>query len=184
MPYEGKIKLKNLHFDLRPFQVTIGKTSKQFSLEEEVEVLEERAIIPGTGIREYFVRTEDGEVLKIALESKYIVVRHIPDYYESKKSYARRAGEASRKYGIPFDVCLAVGADGAELLAAATIDRKKVFENDWELTACGIDRRKKAIRNILGDELTDRLNVDQMGQENSKRLARWLSGLVEPATIL
>ncbi|MGM0969465.1 MAG: hypothetical protein ACQEWR_12920 [Bacillota bacterium] len=96
---------------------------------------------------------------------------------EGRKAYAQACGIASRKYKMPFELCLAVGAKNVEVLAKHK-RRMPTKAQYWALDYCGIDRRKSAILELIGEELFLKLDVKWMNQTNSKRLGDWLK---EPA---
>ncbi|MBU8573732.1 MULTISPECIES: hypothetical protein [Bacillus] len=96
---------------------------------------------------------------------------------EGRKAYAQACGIVSRKYKMPFELCLAVGAKNVEVLAKHK-RRRPTKAQYWALDYCGIDRRKSAIFELIGEELFRKLDVEWMNQINSKRLGDWLK---EPA---
>lgn len=104
-----------------------------------------------------------------SISSQYVYNRRI----DEKKAYSKRAGEISKNLDIPFDVALAIGKN-ANLLKGFT-PPKPTEKQHWELTQCGIDRRKDSIREIIGDTLFEDFKISKMGQKNSTRVAHWLA---------
>lgn len=96
------------------------------------------------------------------------------DLEKEKKNYARLCGAAARECKIPFPVALAVGPSNAAHLKGFK-PRKPSKSQYWALTNCGIERRKAAIAELLGDNLYYSIGVWDMGQTNSSRLADWLA---------
>ena len=121
-------------------------------------------------------------------------------YFAEQRSYGAACREASRKYCLPMEVCLAVGPELCEEFAAEAdkvtyhpggfIGSNSVgfaeVEPYWlddgavnELYA-GIGRRKKAILSLVA-ECSEELKakVSNMGQKNSERIARFFTAMAE-----
>lgn len=113
------------------------------------------------------------------LPSHSMGIEKISTLKEQKKSHAHLCGEASRKYRLPFPVILAIGPEKAALLKGF-IPPIPTAQQQRELE-CGIQRRKAAIAELLGDTLYKALEVQDMGQTNSNRIAHWLGELTDVA---
>ena len=98
-------------------------------------------------------------------------------FFAEQKSYGKRVGRLSRKYHIPFEVCLALG-DNEELypwFINAMSDLDFVSLGTIRDLYAGINRRKSGLQAVLGDELYKSLNIGSMGQNNSERIARYVA---------
>ena len=107
-------------------------------------------------------------------------------FFDEARIYSKRVGKLSRKYGIPFNVALALG-DCEELyywFVAATPKQKlrRVTNKTLANLHAGISRRKEGLFEVLGAELYDALKIGGMGQENSTRIACYVAELCEQAT--
>ena len=97
---------------------------------------------------------------------------------EERTAYARECWHLSKKYALPFTVALVFGTDEEKYILAKDVRLDEMREHKglcYELS-CGINRRKEAIEWALGEEFSKKINLSQMGQKNSKRLAEWLIG--------
>jgi hypothetical protein len=153
-----------------------------------VELVETVSRQTGTGYRNsiyhvkgtydaIIIRHNDGPADNIHWDN----VQLVKGYYSERKDYAKRIGNLSNKYRIPFEVCLAIG-DREEayplfLSACANVDRVSI-RTYRDLTA-GIARRKKGIQDVLGNYLYDLINIEKMGQRNSQRVADYIAALYE-----
>lgn len=93
---------------------------------------------------------------------------------EDKRAYAKRCGEVSRAAGLPFEIVLAVSPEKVDILksiGSPTPTKDQV----WALVHCGIERRKEALYQVLGYYKYLALNVHEMGQINSERLANYIA---------
>lgn len=108
-------------------------------------------------------------------------------FFNRRKDYAKRVGEYSRLYGIPFEVCLVLG-DNSDIYELINKRFKELSENKLkgnilhELKECGINRRNAASKLILGDEvysIIEKAHPRGIGQKHSMRLASWLADCYE-----
>lgn len=142
------------------------------------------------------VHHNDGPVDNIYWDN----VRVEKGYFAKQRSYGAACREASRKYRLPMEVCLAVGPELCEEFAAEAakvayhpggfIGSNAVgfaeVEPYWlddgavnELYA-GIGRRKKATLSLIAEcseELKTR--IGSMGQKNSERIARFFTAMAD-----
>lgn len=97
-------------------------------------------------------------------------------FFRKQKEYGKRVGKLSRKYHIPFEVCLALGDNEEIYPRVLSIIGGKLNVNACTLhdLRAGINRRKDALLSILGSELYETLGIGSMGQLNSERLARFV----------
>lgn len=94
---------------------------------------------------------------------------------EQKKEYSRKCGEMAKKFGLPFLVVLSLGE--ASRFLTGTIIKKSISERTFhDLKNCGIFRRKEAIKQLIGSDKSDLIDLPHLGQTATKRLADWLTG--------
>lgn len=106
----------------------------------------------------------------------------LSDYESKNKNYAQEVGKSCRQFNIPFDVGLAIGAEGVKILSEKLQDIKNFKGREdvdyYHELSVGIGRRKSAIKEILGEEVYDKLGVGSMGQKNSSKIADYVSNLI------
>ena len=121
-------------------------------------------------------------------------------YFAKQRSYGAACREASRKYRLPMEVCLAVGPDLCEEFATEAgrvtyhaggfigsnavgfAEVKPYWLDDGAVNelCAGIGRRKKAIMSLIAgcsEEL--KAKISGMGQKNSERIARFFTAMAE-----
>ncbi len=96
-----------------------------------------------------------------------------PGYFKKRKEYADTVGALSRKYKIPFKVALAIGDNekNYEAFHSRLEDVDGLQISTLRDLHAGIIRRKGALKEILGNELYEALQIEDMGPEHSKRIA-------------
>ncbi len=123
-------------------------------------------------------------------------------YFAEKREYGRACGKLSRRYGVPFEVALVLGTEDslysrlADALKAAkegawltdveeyiaflySEGRDEQYSDVFASLSAGINRRKVALKYILGDEFYNELGIYGMGQVHSERLARYVLTVLE-----
>ena len=175
--------------------------------ETEVEYICRQSRWTGTGYANSVYRicgTDDALIIRHCdgpVDNIYWDNVHVEKgYFARQRSYGAACREASRKYRLPMEVCLAVGPEFCEEFAAEAakvtyheggfIGSNAVgfaeVEPYWlddgavnELYA-GIGRRKKAILSLIA-ECSEELKakIGSMGQKNSERIARFFTAMAE-----
>ena len=99
------------------------------------------------------------------------------DYFEQQRRYGREVGDLSRKYDLPFEVCLALGNRESVYLWFITTmsDLNHVQLGSIRNLHAGIALRKDGLRAVLGNALYESIGIEYMGQINSERLARFVA---------
>lgn len=121
-------------------------------------------------------------------------------YFAKQRSYGAACREASRKYRLPMEVCLAVGPEFCEEFAAEAAkvtyhpggfigsnavgfaEVEPYWLNDGAVNElyAGIGRRKKAILSLIAECSEGlRAQISGMGQKNSERIARFFIAMAE-----
>ena len=100
----------------------------------------------------------------------------VPNYFDQQRRYAREIGDLSRKYDLPFEVCLALGNKERIYLwfIVTMADLGDVRLKDIRDLQSGISFRTDGLRSILGNDLYNAIGIEDMGQINSERLARFV----------
>lgn len=150
----------------------------------QVEYVGRQSRWTGTGYSNYLyrivgtddlltIRHNDGPVDNLSWDNVVVT----KGYFAEQRSYGQRVGRLSRKYHIPFEVCLALG-DNEELypwFVNAMSDLDFVSIGTIRDLYAGINRRKSGLQAVLGDGLYETLNIGSMGQNNSERIARYVA---------
>ena len=149
----------------------------------------------GTGYQDYFYKMFDGDGKEtghafVVNANRYSQFSGFfndytlkKDYYSQRKEYAKETSKLAKKYGVEFDTGLAFNKDEQKFAAYAdALKAIQVLSSRWkeigELKgikndlSCGINRRKAALKEVLGEKVYNDLGVDGMGQAHSERLAR------------
>ena len=142
------------------------------------------------------IRHNDGPVYDIFRDN----VRVEKDYFAKRRSYGAACREASRKYGLPMEVCLAVGPEFCEEFAAEAAkvtyheggfigsnsvgfaEVKPYWLDDGAVNelCAGIGRRRKATLSLIADCSEElKAQISGMGQKNSERIARFFTAMAE-----
>lgn len=100
----------------------------------------------------------------------------ITGYFNRNRRYGREVGDLSRKYDLPFDLCLALGNQEHIYLwfIVSMSDLSHVRLKDIRNLEAGIMLRKEGLRNILGNALYNAIGIEDMGQLNSERIAHFV----------
>ena len=97
-------------------------------------------------------------------------------YFKNRREYATKVGELSREFQIPFKISLAIGDKREDYVslkqAIADVDNFQI--STLRDLRAGIYRRKKALKEILGERLYDSIGIEDMGQEHSERIAHYI----------
>ena len=153
-----------------------------------VQYVERQSRWPGTGYSNSLYRiigTDDlltilhnnGPVDNISWDNVVVT----KGYFAERRSYGQRVGRLSRKYHIPFDVCLALG-DNEEVypwFMSAMTNLDHVSIGTIRDLYTGISRRKSGLLSVLGEELYETIGIDSMGQKNSERIAHFVADKCE-----
>lgn len=120
-------------------------------------------------------------------------------YFAKQRSYGAACREASQKYHLPMEVCLAVGPELCEEFAAeaakvtyqsggyigdrvvpATVEPYRLNDGTVNELKVGIGRRKKAILSLIA-ECSEELKakIGDMGQKNSARIAQFFAAMAD-----
>ena len=97
-------------------------------------------------------------------------------------SYAQETSRLAKEYGIKFETALALDANEHKIAiyaearekmqALATFLSKEVLEDLKDELSTDIARKKQALKEVLGENVYNKLGVNRMGQINSERLAQ------------
>lgn len=119
----------------------------------------------------------DGPVDNISWDNVHVK----KGYFAERKAYGQRVGRLSRKYHIPFEVCLALGdtEDVYPWFMSALGDLDHVSIGTIRDLYAGIGRRKSGLLSVLGEELYETIGIGSMGQNNSERIARFVADKCE-----
>ena len=119
------------------------------------------------------IRHNDGSVNNIAWDS----VQVTKDFFVERKRYADVVGTLSRKYHIPFEIGLVLGENEEiyQHLINVLANIKDTDADTVDDLYGGINRRKKALKTVLGKKLYNKIGIDSMGQKNSERLATFVA---------
>lgn len=100
----------------------------------------------------------------------------VKDYFAKQRSYGNQVKELARKYHLPFNVGLVLGTEEVkyQFLKNIVSDVDFVTIGTFRDLEAGIDRRKRGLRAVLGDEFYEWLSIDELGQLNSQRLALYI----------
>lgn len=123
------------------------------------------------------IRHNDGPVDNIYWDNVVLT----KGYFAERRSYGQRVGKLSRKYHIPFEVCLALG-DNEEVypwFLSAMTNLDHVSIGTIRDLYAGIGRRKSGLMNVLGEDLFETIGIGSMGQNNSERIARFVADKCE-----
>ncbi|MED5094523.1 hypothetical protein [Bacillus safensis] len=176
----------NPYKDNTPEEVEEVKKRTRFALYYEqtdsLEILEYGDAFTGRG-KTLFYRNNKGDEesffdeIRSSIDRPFVphLMPGIPDTpEEDKRAYAKRCGNVSRATGLPFEIVLAVSPERVDILKGIgnLIPTK---EQVWALVHCGIERRKEALYQVLGYFKYHALNVHEMGQINSDRLANYIA---------
>lgn len=156
--------------------------------ETEVQFVDKQSRWTGTGYSNslyrivgtddlLIIRHNDGPVDNIEWDNVAIT----KGYFAERRAYSKRVGNLSRKYHIPFEVCLSLG-DDEELypwFMSAMTNLDFVCIGTIRDLCAGINRRKSGLKEVLGEELYDALRIDSMGQLNSERIAHFVADKCE-----
>ena len=98
------------------------------------------------------------------------------NYFKKRREYANLVGDLSREFTIPFRVSLALGDDRENYKAfkEAIKDVDSINIETLRDLRAGINRRKKALLEILGEKLYESLKLEEMGQDHSERIAHFV----------
>jgi hypothetical protein len=142
------------------------------------------------------IRHNDGPMSNVSWDN----VSLKKEYFAEQRSYGTACREASQKYHLPMEVCLAVGPEFCEEFAAeaakvtyreggfigsnttgfAKVEPYKLDDGAVNELRAGIGRRKGAIIALLAgcsEEL--KAKIDRMGQKNSTRIAQFFTAMAE-----
>lgn len=142
------------------------------------------------------IRHNDGPVDNICWDN----VRVEKDYFARQRAYGTACREASKKYRLPVEVCLAVGPELCEEFAAEAAKvtyhpggfigsnsvgfpkvKPYLLDDGAVNELCvGISRRKTAILSLVaGCSKELKAKIKGMGQKNSGRIARFFKAMAE-----
>lgn len=111
-----------------------------------------------------------------SMEVDSILVKTIKESTEKRqKIYAAKVGKLCKKYDVPFNIGLAIGTEEAKFIGISSIHPYIDKTELHELLDCGIERRKKACKEILGEQIYDLINIEEMGQLNSQKIAQYIA---------
>lgn len=136
----------------------------------------------GTGYKDYYYRIVGSDDVVIVHKNWYSRGRFydtwelVQGYYNQSRDYGARCREVAEVVGCPVELALAIGPDKVEQFVAYvnSIRHPLTKEDVHELAACGINRRKQAIKRILdGSDI-----AEDMGQVNSGRVADYLLSVI------
>ena len=154
----------------------------------EILGLEDNLIVEEIERQRLFGQGAEDTLYKIVGTDDLIRVRHFDDefekdtvsyekgFFEERRKYADNVGNLSREFLIPFRVALAIGDDrkNYESLKEKLADVDDVTIRLLRDLRAGINRRKRALKELLCDDLYDSLGIDSMGQDHSERLAHFI----------
>ena len=142
------------------------------------------------------IRHCDGPVDNIYWDN----VNVVKGYFAKQRSYGAACREASRRYHLPMEVCLAVGSElceefateaakvtyheggfiGSNAVGFAEVEPYWLDDGAVNELYAGIGRSKKAILSLIA-ECSEELKakIGSMGQKNSERIARFFTAMAE-----
>lgn len=141
----------------------------------------------GTGYRNLIYRvigTDDAVIIEENHHSSgmfYDRARMEPGYFAQQRAYGAACRRESKCWGLPMEVCLALGPELCEEFAIKVAAVTTVSADMLHELSCGIGRRKAAILKLLdeapGGLCSERLaeRVNSFGQANAWRVADYLS---------
>ena len=149
--------------------------------------LDDNLIVEETERQRLFRQGAEDTLYRIVGTDDLIRVTHFDDntkdeisyekgFFEERRKYAEEVGILSREFLIPFQVALAIGTkkENYEAFKKKLVDVDNVDIRLLRDLRAGIDRRKKGLKEFLGEELYNLLGVDSMGQGHSERLAHFI----------
>lgn len=177
----------NPYKDNTPEEVEEVKKRTRFALycekTDSLEIIEHGDVFIGRGKVTLYLNNKGEEKsffdgIRSGIDRPFVphLMPGVPDTpEEDKRAYAKKCGEVSRAAGLPFEIVLAVSPEKADILKSigSPIPTK---DQVWALVHCGIERRKEALYQVLGYYKYLSLNVHEMGQINSERLANYIAG--------
>ncbi len=97
-------------------------------------------------------------------------------FFKIRREFANKVGDLSREFLIPFRVSLAIGVkrENYEAFKEAIRDADSWSVETLRDLRAGITRRKAALQAILGQDLYDSLDIENMGQDHSERIAHFV----------
>ena len=96
-------------------------------------------------------------------------------YFDERKRFGNEAGRLAKYYGIPYEVCLALGTDESLYpWFLYKVNHTTLYGYVEKELLAGINRRKGGLCEFLGQELYDAIGIESMGQVHSTRLANYI----------
>jgi hypothetical protein len=120
---------------------------------------------------------DDAVLIRQFLDGRKEVSLHV-NHFSKLKDYGELCKRKAERLRLPIEILLAIGPENDKLIPLE-FQADDVLKVRHELLDTGIERRKRQIKSILGDDLYCKFKVENMGQLNSKRLASYLSTILK-----
>ena len=120
---------------------------------------------------------DDAVLIRQFLDGRKEVSLHV-NHFSHLKDYGELCRKKAERLQLPIEVLLAVGPEN-DALIPLELQADDIVKIRHELLNTGIERRKKQIHSLLGNDLYNKFKVEKMGQLNSKRLASYLSTILK-----
>lgn len=120
---------------------------------------------------------DDAVLIRQFLDGRKEVSLHV-NHFSKLKDYGELCKRKAERLRLPIEILLAIGPENDAFLPSE-FQADDVLKVRHELLDTGIERRKRQIHSILGDDLYHKFKVENMGQLNSKRLASYLSTILK-----
>lgn len=120
---------------------------------------------------------DDAVLVRQFLDGRKEVSLHI-NHFSNLKEYGQICRKKAERLRLPIEVLLAVGPENDSLIPLE-LQTDDIVKIRHELLNTGIERRKKQIYSLIGNDLYNKFKVEEMGQLNSKRLASYLSSILK-----
>lgn len=120
---------------------------------------------------------DDAVLVRQFLDGRKEVSLHV-NYFSNLKEYGELCRKKAERLRLPIEVLLAIGPEN-DALIPLELQADNILKIRHELLNTGIERRKKQIYSLIGNDLYSKFKVEEMGQLNSKRLASYLSTILK-----
>lgn len=168
------MKLKE--FILQDGKSAIDLLGDKFSPETEIEFDKKVSRQVGTGYQDYYYRIKGTDTAIIEHSNNYSQydgsfyssVEADNDYYQRKREYGQTCSALSKKYKIPWKVCLAIGTN--EKLYPEISEKIKTIYweqlSEFANPSAGRNRRIQAVQELLGEEIASQINSASIDLSN------------------
>lgn len=160
---------------------------------ETVNYVGTHSRMPGTGYKDY-IYDVNGRFRVTVHANTYDQVKGfcttydiepLNDVIQKKKAFGRRAKYLSKETGMPWEICIQFNAikDDEEAINLLEVLKERVKDcsiiepHVWELSHCGINRRVRAIKEIITEEVFDKISC--RNQTQTKTMADYLLSLLD-----